>query len=211
MGFGCSIDIDEILPKRNEEHIKAITDEKEFKKIVKVIFELEGIYKITQLAVKFLILSALRSGNVRKMEWDWVYFEDNIVVIPASEMKTKKEFRVPLTKTLKNILLQAKEMKRSKYVFYSPADKNKPLSENIFISLLKRAGISNHKPHGFRSSFSTLLYKHQDKHGFSAEIIESQLAHSIGNKVTRAYMRSDFLEERRKLLKWWEEFILLDN
>jgi len=206
-----SIDINEILPKRNEEHIKAITDEKEFKKLVKIIFDLEGVYKITQLAVKFLVLSALRSGNVRKMEWNWVSFENNIVVIPAKEMKTKKEFRVPLTKTLRDILLQAKEMKKSNYVFYSPADKNKPLSESIFIVMLKRAGINNHKPHGFRSSFSTLAYEHHKQHGFSSEVIETQLSHSVGNKVTRAYMRSDFLEERRGLMEWWERFILLDN
>ena len=206
-----SIDIKEILPRRNEEHIRAITDEKEFKKLVKIIFDLEGAYKITVLAVKFLVLSALRSGNVRKMEWNWVSFENNIVVIPAKEMKTKKEFRVPLTKTLRDILLQAKEMKKSNYVFYSPADKNKPLSESIFIVMLKRAGINNHKPHGFRSSFSTLAYEHQKQHGFSSEVIETQLSHSVGNKVTRAYMRSDFLEERRGLMEWWERFILLDN
>jgi integrase len=77
--------------------------------------------------------------------------------------------------------------------------------------MLKRAGINNHKPHGFRSSFSTLAYEHQKQHGFSSEVIETQLSHSVGNKVTRAYMRSDFLEERRGLMEWWEKFILLDN
>ena len=49
--------------------------------------------------------------------------------------------------------------------------------------------------HGFRSSFSTLCYENQRLHGFSYEVIETQLAH----KVVRAYMRSDFLEERKQL------------
>ena len=50
--------------------------------------------------------------------------------------------------------------------------------------------------HGFRSSFSTLCYENQRLHGFSYEVIETQLAHKVGNKVVRAYMRSDFLEEK---------------
>jgi integrase len=201
------IDINEIIPKKEVKHIDAILDEKEFKNMVKALFELENVYKISLLSLKFLILTALRSGNVRKIKWSWVDFENKIITIPEEEMKISKEFRLPLTKTLSNILLEAKEMKRSQYIFYSPADKNKPLSESIFITMLKRAGISGHKPHGFRSSFSTLCYEHQKEHGFSSEIIETQLAHSVGNKVTRAYMRSDFLEERRELLQWWEEFL----
>jgi len=202
-----SIDISQILPKKKEKHIEAILDEKEFKQMVDALFNLNGVYKISLLALKFLILTALRSGNVRKMRWDWVNFDEKILIIPAEEMKNKKEFRLPLTNSLLEILKEAKKMKRSKYVFYSPADKNKPLSENIFIVMLKRAGIENHKPHGFRSSFSTFAYKYQRVHSFSSEIIETQLAHVIGNKVTRAYMRSDFLEERRKLLEWWEGFL----
>jgi integrase len=202
-----AIDINELLPKREEKHIEAITNEEEFKNLVKMLFEVEGVYKITQLALKFLILTALRSGNVRKMEWSWVDLDKDIVIIPASEMKNKKEFRLPLTETLKNILLEAHKIKRSKYVFYSPADPKKPLSENVFIMYLKRLGIKNHKPHGFRTSFSTICYEKQKEHGFSSEVIETQLAHAIGNKVTRAYMRSDFLEERRKLLEWWEGFL----
>ncbi len=202
-----SIDINEILPKKEEKHIEAITDETEFKNLVKTIFEFEGTYKITRLAFKFLILTALRSGNVRNLQWDWVDFEKDVITIPAGEMKNKKEFRLPLTKTLKNLLLEAYKIKKSKYVFFSPADYKKKLSENVFIAILKRLGVSNHKPHGFRTSFSTLCYEKQKEHGFSAEVIETQLAHAIGNVVTRAYMRSDFLEERRQLLEWWERFL----
>jgi integrase len=201
------IDINQIIPKKESKHIAAILDEKQFKYMVKALFDLEGVYKVSQLSLKFLILTALRSGNVRRLQWDWIDFKNKIVNIPAEEMKVKKDFRIPLTDTLFDILLQAKEIKKSEFVFYSPAEKNKPLSESIFITMLKRAGIEGHKPHGFRSSFSTFCYEHQKEHGFSSEVIETQLAHSVGNKVTRAYMRSDFLEERRELLKWWEDFL----
>ena len=81
------------------------------------------------------------------------------------------------------------------------------LSENTLNVAHKRLGIHDHNAHGWRSSFSTICYEHQREHGFGAEVIEAQLAHKFGNNVTRAYMRSDFLEERRKLLKWWEGYL----
>jgi len=80
------------------------------------------------------------------------------------------------------------------------------MAEGTLVRTIKRYGY-NHQAHGFRTSFSTIAYEKQKEHGFSAEVIEAQLAHAIGNTVTRAYMRSDFLKERRKLLEWWEEFL----
>jgi len=49
--------------------------------------------------------------------------------------------------------------------------------------------------------------EHQKEHGCSREAIEAQLHHTIGSKVTQSYLRSDFLEERRKLMRWWEEYL----
>ncbi|MDQ7032371.1 MAG: tyrosine-type recombinase/integrase [Desulfonauticus sp.] len=202
-----NIDIQEILPRVEPKHIKAITDEKKFKDMVKALFELEGVYPTVHLALKFLILTGLRSGNVRNLQWSWLDKKNNIFAIPANYMKTKKDFRLPLTKNTLSILQQAEKIKKSQYVFYSPSHPSRPLSESVFIVLLKRLGVFNHQPHGFRSSFSTLCYLKQPEHGFGAEVIETQLAHVIGTKVTRAYMRSDFLEERRQLLEWWEKFL----
>jgi len=68
-------------------------------------------------------------------------------------------------------------------------------------------GIEDHNAHGWRSSFSTICYEKQREHGFGYEVIESQLAHKVGSSVKMAYLRSDFIEERRELLRWWEEFL----
>ncbi len=203
-----NIDINEIVPSTEVNHIQAILDEKEFKNLVQALFQLEGIFPTVKWALEFLILTALRSGNVRHIQWSWLDEEKRIIIIPPEEMKTRQQFRLPLTERLFDIIKKAKRIRKSKYIFYSPSHYNRPLSENVFLVLLKRLGITNHKPHGFRSSFSTFCYEKQQEHGFSYEVIETQLAHSIGNKVTRAYLRSDFLEERRKLLEWWEEFLI---
>ena len=199
------IDINLIIPKAEKRSLKAVTNEKDIKLIYKLLDEYPG-YEITKLALKFLALTALRPGNVQKLEVKWI--EEYKIIFPAKAMKAKKEFRIPLTDTLKSIITQALEInKGSKYLFPAITDKNKHLSENTLNLAHKRLGIVEHNAHGWRSAFSTICYEHQKEHGFSAEVIETQLAHSIGNKVTRAYMRSDFLEERRKLLEWWENFL----
>ncbi len=200
------IDINTILPKPEKRNLKAVTDEKDIKIIYKLLNEYPG-YEIIKFALKFLALTALRPGNVQKLEVEWI--KDNIIVFPASAMKTKKEFRLPLTDTLKNIIEEALKINNeSKYLFPAITDKNKPLSENTLNLAHKRLGIVEHNAHGWRSAFATICYEKQKEHGFSSEVIETQLAHAIGNKVTRAYMRSDFLEERRKLLEWWERFLI---
>ncbi|WP_159445304.1 tyrosine-type recombinase/integrase [Nitratiruptor tergarcus] len=204
------IDINKIVPKTKiQNRIKAITDEKEIKNIYEIItHDFEG-YHIIGNALKFLALTALRPGNVRNVQWKWIDMENRVITFPAEAMKSKKEFRLPLTDTLAEIIENMRDLTyhRSEYVFCSPVHIGRMMSENTLNVAHKRLGIINHNAHGWRSSFSTICYEHQKEHGMSAEVIEAQLHHQIGSSVTRAYMRSDFLEERRNLLEWWESFL----
>ncbi|WP_457564153.1 tyrosine-type recombinase/integrase [Caminibacter sp.] len=202
----AAIDISAILPKREVENFKAILNEDEFKNMYKELFK-DTYLKKTYLALQFLALTALRPGNVRNLRWEWIDWDKKIIIIPKEYMKTRKEFRLPLTDKLIEILnhIAMLNPKKKGLIFFG-RDYNTPMSDNTFVKLIKSKGF-NHTAHGFRASFATIAYEKQKEHGFSAEVIETQLAHAVGNKVTRAYMRSDFLEERRKLLEWWEEFL----
>jgi len=200
------IDLNEFVTKKEVKHLKAITDEDEFKELVKVLWGLDNIYKNVRLGFRFLILTALRSGNVRGLRWEWIDLKSRVIEFPASEMKNKTAFRLPLTDKLVEILEEV-GIKDSGIVFHTYSEPNKKLSDMAFNMVLRRLGVDNHTTHGFRSSFSTICYKYQHIHRFSAEVIETQLSHSVGSEVARAYQRGDFLEERRKLIEWWEEFI----
>jgi len=153
-------------------------------------------------------LTALRPGNIQNLKWEWIDWEKKVIDIPAEAMKARKPYRLPLTESLISVLEEMKKFSLpiNKYVFCSPVNFAKKMSENTLNKAIKNIGY-NHRAHGWRASFSTFAYEHQKEHGFSSEVIETQLAHVIGSKVTRAYMRSDFLEERRELLKWWERFL----
>ena len=123
-------------------------------------------------------------------------------------MKIKKHpFRLPLTPTLKEIIEASKETSRGEWVFCSLTSSHKPIHTNTLLAALKAQGVTDHMLHGFRSSFRTLAAEHQREHGCSAEAIEAQLHHTIGNSVMRSYMRSDFLDERRRLMEWWETYL----
>ena len=200
------IDITNLIPKQEEtKHFDAIINEEEIRKLYKDILSYPSI---TKYALRFLALTALRPGNIQNLKWEWINWEKKVINIPAEAMKARNPYRLPLTETLISIL---EEMKKysfpiNKYVFCSPINFARKMSENTLNQAIKNLGY-NHRAHGWRASFSTFAYEHQKEHGFSSEVIETQLAHVIGSKVTRAYMRSDFLEERRKLLEWWEKFL----
>ena len=202
-----TIDINKIVPKKQEARLKAITDLQDIRTLYSAIINDYKGYDIVVSALRFLALTALRPGNVANLKWEWVYLNRDIIIFPAAAMKSKKEFRLPLTKTLKDIILNIKRTERSEYVFASPIDPKKTISNNTLNVAHKRLGYPDHNAHGWRSAFSTICYEHQREHKFGYEVIESQLAHSVGNAVKMAYLRSDFLEERRELLLWWEQTI----
>ena len=63
--------------------------------------------------------------------------------------------------------------------------------------------LDNVTVHGFRSSFRDWA---GNVSSFPREVIETALAHVIGDKAEQAYRRSDALEKRRKLMEAWTAF-----
>ena len=93
---------------------------------------------------------------------------------------------------------------RRPYVFESVRP-GRPLSENAFVAALRTLGWGSESvcAHGFRTTASTLLHEM----GWPPEIIELQLAHAQQSQVAAAYNRSQRLEERRKMLQAWADYL----
>ena len=115
-------------------------------------------------------------------------------------MKANKDHRVPLTDLVATLIRS--RLDEGVYVF-SP-HKNKALSENGMLSLLKRMNIEGITVHGFRSTFRDWCAENTE---FSREVIETSLAHQNPNRVEAAYLRSDLLEKRYALLRTWGDFV----
>lgn len=165
-------------------------------------------YDATRPMLELLILTAARSGEVRGMTWSEVNFDEKTWTIPAERMKAKVLHRVPLSDRAVEIL-RSQEGRHEQLVFPSPR-KQAELSDMVLTSFLRRTNAKSDTPkrvataHGFRSSFRDWC----SVHGFSRDLAERSLAHTIQNKVEAAYHRTDLLEQRRALLTEWSIFCL---
>lgn len=163
------------------------------------------IHITTRLALKFTILTAARTGEVRGATWDEIHLNDAIWRIPAARMKMASPHNVPLSEQAVEILGRvARLYGQEGLVFPGIRDHSRQLSENTLLYGLYRMGYhSRATVHGFRAVFSTIA----NESGFDGDVIEKALAHEERNRVRAAYHRSEYLEKRRALMQWWANFL----
>ncbi len=198
--------LEEVLGKSKKKHYPTITDDKGIKGLLLSIDSYQGEYT-TKQALKLQAYTFVRPYNIRHIEWCEIDFKAKIWSIPANKMKTKEDLIVPLTDTVIEILEAMKPYTSdSIYLFPSLRSKSSPMSDNTLISAIRRMGYTKEEfvPHGFRAMFSTVAHeKSTHKH----EVIETQLAHSVGNSVSQAYNRAKYLDERVELMQWWSDYL----
>ena len=141
------------------------------------------------------------------MTWDEVDWKEKIWTVPANRMKAKLPHRVPLSPRAL-ALLESQKGQHEQLVFPSVRDRVE-LSDMALTSLLRRLKAHSDSPgriataHGFRSSFRDWC----SENGYSRDLAERSLAHTIKDKVEAAYHRTDLLEQRRPLMDAWARFI----
>ncbi len=156
-------------------------------------------------ALRLLMLTATRPGEVRGARWDEVDMDAAMWTIPAERMKMRQEHRIPLSSQSLELLQSIQTLTGEReLIFPSPFYPSKPLSENTFNSAMARMGYKNlATAHGFRALFSTVA----NETGWRPDVIERQLAHKERNEVRAAYNRSTYMAERTKLLQWWGDYL----
>ncbi|MGN6115517.1 MAG: tyrosine-type recombinase/integrase [Nitrobacter sp.] len=153
-------------------------------------------------ALELCILTAARSGEILGMRWPEVDLEKAIWTVPASRMKAHREHRVPLAARAVSILTALKETQTSEFVFPGQV-RDKPLSSMAMAMVLRHMKLQSATVHGFRSCFRDWAGNETE---FAREVVETALAHVIGDKAEQAYRRSDALEKRRKLMDAWAAY-----
>lgn len=157
----------------------------------------------TSLALEFLILTATRSGETRGAVWPEFDFKTATWTIPAERMKARDAHRVPLSKRCLQILEAAKKLNPGSDLVF-PSKNGTALSDMTFTKLLRDEKLDA-TAHGFRSSFKVWA---SERAKAPNEVSEAALAHSLGSKVVAAYLRTDFLAERRPLMEAWSRHCL---
>ncbi|HVP87125.1 MAG TPA: integrase arm-type DNA-binding domain-containing protein [Casimicrobiaceae bacterium] len=159
----------------------------------------------TKLALRLLLLTFVRTGELRGAQWAEFELDKAQWRIPAERMKMRSEHIVPLSTQSIAVIKELHRLNDGRrWVFGNQADHEKPMSENTLLYALYRMGYhSRATAHGFRATASTIL----NEQGFRADVIERQLAHVERNKVRAAYHRTEYLIERRQMMQHWADFL----
>lgn len=154
----------------------------------------------------FSVCSMLRPGEVAMLEKSWL--DHDVITIPAQSMKKRRQHRVPVSSLMKKLLEREKQFSphpRNKYVFAGRKSSGH-ISKQALAKFLLQTDLGGQiVPHGFRSMARCWMADN----GISFEIAESCLSHVSGDRVYRAYQRSDFLEARRAVMERWSSYVLL--
>ena len=150
--------------------------------------------------VKVLCLTLCRISEVVALRYDWIDFEQGVITIPASQMKAKREHRIPICTQLEKILKRRQAL-GGVFVFPSPKSKSGHAARIMQYDL----GVFNELTtlHGFRSTGRSWMAVN----GYDFAASEYCLAHRCENTTQASYQRYDYLEQRREIMQAWGDFV----
>jgi integrase len=197
-----------------------------FEQMPEFMSELRKREGLASRALEFVILTAARAGEALGATWGEIDLEKYTWTVPAERMKSRKEHRVPLSdaafRVLRTIQLDQEEAAKRSGLHGStiagalifPGLRKKPLTDAALAAVIARMTADRVKAkgkpwpacttHGMRSTFST--WASEEAH-VDSDVIEAALAHTIENKVKRAYKRGDLLDRRKPLMAAWAGYI----
>ena len=155
------------------------------------------------LSFEFLVLTACRSGEVRKALWGEIDLDAAVWTIPAERMKTHRMHRVPLSSRALAVLDEAqRELGHGGDIVF-PSPTGMPPRHDAMGALLRKLKIGA-VPLGFRSSFRDWPAVCMDA---PREVCELALAHVNSDRVEAAYRRTDLFDRRRELMQQWDHYV----
>ena len=190
----------EPVEKKNNAYLK----EEELPEFLAKLNAYDG-HPLTRLAIRLLLLTFVRTIELRGARWSEINWEKADWRIPAERMKMREQHIVPLSSQSLALLRELQKISgESEYVFPNIQKPSGSISENTLLYALYRMGYHGRATgHGFRATASTVL----NENGFRPDIIERQLGHCERNKVRAAYNHAQYLPDRRAMMQWWADYL----
>lgn len=164
-----------------------------------------NIHVITRLAIRLLILTAVRPGELRQAPWSEFDLDSATWTIPKERMKARRPHVVPLPTQAVELLHELHAIS-GEYTLAFPGQQNpdRPMSENTINKALRQMGYKGRQTgHGFRHLLSTEL----NGRGYNRDWIERQLAHGDKNEIRDTYNHATYLDQRRSMMQDWADSI----
>ena len=197
----------ELYPKAKTKHMKHV----ELSELPKLLQDIEGYHghDQTRLGMKFLAYSFCRTIELRMMKWEHIDFPNRLWRVDIDNLKIARKHVVPLSDQMLAVLEEMKGITgQYEYVFYHTG-MHQPYSEEFINNALDILGYAGKQTgHGFRHIASTNL----NELGYMGDAIEKQMAHDKKSSIRAVYNHAQHLEERRKIMQVWADFLdLLRN
>ena len=187
-------------------HMAAITDPALLGDCLRKLYSYRGINECVETLIKLAPCLLQRPSDMRTMKWEDLNLQKsewNFVI-----SKVKKPLVIPLPKQITELLKKLQEITISDiYVFPSPIDPNKPLSNNTVRKAYKSLGINTSElqtEHGWRATATTML---DELLGYPKRFIETQVGHSVPDPNGTAYNRTKYLKQRKVMLQAWADYL----
>lgn len=195
----------DIFGKRQVRNFATITDGAKLGELLEKIVNSKANFSIKS-ALIFTAFTALRVNNVVHLKWQNVDFENSLLKFSSDEMKISRDFYLPMSLQVKEILeftYKNHRVKNCEFVFFNEKTL-KPIDANSLRVQIRRLGYDKNEftTHGFRSAFSTIC----NDNGLNSDIIEMCLAHTLKG-VRGIYDKSHKLTQKRELMQWWGNYL----
>lgn len=202
-----SADLRDALTPAKTKSFASLKDPKAIGALLRNIDAYEGNV-IVRCALQMAPYVFVRPSELRRAEWSEFLLEGDTPEwrIPADRMKMKAVHIVPLARQVIAVLQELRPYSQhSRYLFPSMRATSAPISDMTLLGALRRLGYNKDEMtvHGFRSMASTLL----NERGYNRDWIERQLAHGERNSVRAAYNYAEYLQERRKMMQEWADYL----
>ncbi|EJK8611837.1 site-specific integrase, partial [Escherichia coli] len=160
---------------------------------------------ITKTATQIIMLTGVRTQELRFARWEDIDFKTKLWEIPAEVMKMKRPHIVPLSEQVIALFKQLEPItKHHPLVFIGRNDPRKPISKESINQVIELLGYKGRLTgHGFRHTMSTILHEQ----GFNSAWIETQLAHVDKNAIRGTYNHALYLDGRREMMQWYADYI----
>lgn len=193
------------LPKAPKGHYAAVTKSNDIPALVNAINAIGSPQ--SRAAILFCLYTALRPGVVVGARWDEFDLGAMEWHIPASRMKMGNDHITPIPSQMLPLLERQRGIADdSPFVFPGVRNpKSQHMHRDSLSKILRESGLRGVTvTHGFRATLRTIA---REKFRVDADVLEAQLAHAKKDEIQAAYDRTQFLEERHKLVQDWADYL----
>lgn len=204
----AAADLRDALKSRKTKHYAAL-EAKDLPDFLKTLERNDArLFSQTRRAIKLLMLTFVRTGELIGASWDEFDFEKKEWSIPAARMKMGKPHIVPLSRQVIALLKEQREETKhlnTPWCFPNQVRPKLPMSNNTALFGIQRLGYKGRMTgHGFRAIARTVL---REELNYDADVIEAQLAHKASGPLGEAYNRAKHLDKRRKMMQHWSDYV----